>query len=407
MRASTPNNRPSKRARADHDRTAEAQQQIPPQCYDPQQDLLGAGGDAASPWLDALSADITRFAEQAQPSRHEEQQRQAALTELQRVVDYSLGQTRRGITAILFGSGRAGLALHSSDLDIMITGLCQPTDGAGGGYDRAGKQMVASHLRKVERVAYKRMSVRSSKLIAHARIPVLKLELTSGLELDVSINDASGVSAANFLQSWQQDYPVLRPLVLVLKSILKQSNLGDVSTGGLGSWSLANMAIAHLQAEEGAGGLVDHAGHMLFSFLRRYGNDWNLDTDAVAVAQGGVVASASLATAAGPFARPGKLAVKDPLTGREVAGGSHRYADVKEMWRDLYLGLKDGGAAAAASTTAADRSRFALLSLVLNCDAVLQRAGAPRAGGQGGYRGSGGDAGYVGIHGGDSRKRSR
>jgi len=122
MRASTPNNRPSKRARADHDRTAEAQQQIPPQCYDPQQDLLGAGGDAASPWLDALSADITRFAEQAQPSRHEEQQRQAALTELQRVVDYSLGQTRRGITAILFGSGRAGLALHSSDLDIMITG---------------------------------------------------------------------------------------------------------------------------------------------------------------------------------------------------------------------------------------------------------------------------------------------
>jgi len=62
--------------------------------------------------------------------------------------------------------------------------------------------MVASHLRKVERVAYKRMSVRSSKLIAHARIPVLKLELTSGLELDVSINDASGVSAANFLQSW-------------------------------------------------------------------------------------------------------------------------------------------------------------------------------------------------------------
>lgn len=70
-----------------------------------------------------------------------------------------------------------------------------------------------------------------------------------------------------------------------------------------------------VQAEEGAGGLVDHAGHMLFSFLRRYGNDWNLDTDAVAVAQGGVVASASLATAAGPFARPGKLAVKDPLTG--------------------------------------------------------------------------------------------
>lgn len=44
----------------------------------------------------------------------------------------------------------------------------------------------------------------------------------------------------------QQDFKVLRPLVLVLKSILKQNSLGDVSIGGLGSWSLANMVIAHL-----------------------------------------------------------------------------------------------------------------------------------------------------------------
>lgn len=136
MRASTPNNRPSKRARADHARTAETQQQIPRQRYDPQQDLLGAG--ATAPWLDALSADIIRFAQQAQPSRHEEQQRQAALTELQRVVDYSLGQTHRGITATLFGSGRAGLALHSSDLDIMINGKLDDSKhpNKAGGYPR-------------------------------------------------------------------------------------------------------------------------------------------------------------------------------------------------------------------------------------------------------------------------------
>jgi DNA polymerase sigma len=44
----------------------------------------------------------------------------------------------------------------------------------------------------------------------------------------------------------QEDFCVLRPLVLVLKSILKQNGLGDVSMGGLGSWSLANMIIANL-----------------------------------------------------------------------------------------------------------------------------------------------------------------
>jgi DNA polymerase sigma len=44
----------------------------------------------------------------------------------------------------------------------------------------------------------------------------------------------------------QQDFSALRPLVVVLKSILKQNGLGDVAFGGLGSWSLANMVIAHL-----------------------------------------------------------------------------------------------------------------------------------------------------------------
>lgn len=34
--------------------------------------------------------------------------------------------------------------------------------------------------------------------------------------------------------------------MVVLKSILKQAGLGEVAFGGLGSWSLANMAIAHL-----------------------------------------------------------------------------------------------------------------------------------------------------------------
>lgn len=70
-----------------------------------------------------------------------------------------------------------------------------------------------------------------------------------------------------------------------------------------------------LQAEDAVGGLVDHAGHMLFSFLKRFGVDWNINSQAVAVAQGGIVSRLSLRTAAGPFAGPDKLAVKDPLTG--------------------------------------------------------------------------------------------
>lgn len=54
----------------------------------------------------------------------------------------------------------------------------------------------------VQGEAYRRMSIQHSQLIAHARIPVLKLELRNGIELDVSLNDTGGIRAANFLQSW-------------------------------------------------------------------------------------------------------------------------------------------------------------------------------------------------------------
>lgn len=46
------------------------------------------------------------------------------------------------------------------------------------------------------------LGVTSSRLVGKARIPVLKLQLDCGLELDVSLNDDSGVKAARFLTSF-------------------------------------------------------------------------------------------------------------------------------------------------------------------------------------------------------------
>lgn len=55
-----------------------------------------------------------------------------------------------------------------------------------------------------------------------------------------------------------QEWPALRPLVLVLKSLLKQKRLNDVSTGGLSSFALANMVLAHLLEETEVRTAVGH-----------------------------------------------------------------------------------------------------------------------------------------------------
>jgi DNA polymerase sigma len=44
----------------------------------------------------------------------------------------------------------------------------------------------------------------------------------------------------------QQDFSAVQPLTLLLKCILKQQGLSEVYRGGLGSYSLVNMVIAHV-----------------------------------------------------------------------------------------------------------------------------------------------------------------
>jgi DNA polymerase sigma len=50
----------------------------------------------------------------------------------------------------------------------------------------------------------------------------------------------------SLLHLQQQDFSAVRPLTLLLKCMLKQRGLSEVYMGGLGSWSLVNMVIAHL-----------------------------------------------------------------------------------------------------------------------------------------------------------------
>jgi hypothetical protein len=66
---------------------------------------------------------------------------------------------------------------------------------------------VVQCLRRLERACrwgsgQRQLGVQGGRLIAKARVPVLKLQLSCGTELDVSVNDDSGIKAARFLKSF-------------------------------------------------------------------------------------------------------------------------------------------------------------------------------------------------------------
>jgi hypothetical protein len=59
----------------------------------------------------------------------------------------------------------------------------------------------------------------------------------------------------------------------------------------------------------GKGGQVEHLGSMLLSFLQRFGIEFDLEKEAVAVGRGGFAPKSSLANFTGV------LFLEDPLTG--------------------------------------------------------------------------------------------
>jgi hypothetical protein len=90
--------------------------------------------------------------------------------------------------------------------------------------------------------------------IIEARVPIIKCCLGvgpggRGLDVDVCLGAANGAAAVGFVRAQVLAVPPLRPLALVVKALLRDRGMGEVFTGGVGSYAVTNMVLAHLQAE--------------------------------------------------------------------------------------------------------------------------------------------------------------
>lgn len=90
-------------------------------------------------------------------------------------------------------------------------------------------------------------SARSAELVRSARVPVIRVARSRipgsdrEVKVDITMGVSSGARAVAFVQRQVQAMPPLRPLVLVLKALLKQHGLNEPRLGGLSSYCLLNM----------------------------------------------------------------------------------------------------------------------------------------------------------------------
>jgi hypothetical protein len=144
-------------------------------------------------------------------------------------------------------------APQNSDLDVVVLGVGAHLARPGTGFERAERERLRGLLTALlGRLAGRGVLAGAPLLIGNARVPIIKCRLAGAgagagagggggggrsrsVAVDISLGVANGAAAVAWVAGAAAAVPALRPLVLVVKALLKQWRLNEVFKGGLSS----------------------------------------------------------------------------------------------------------------------------------------------------------------------------
>lgn len=258
------------------------------------------------PFLEHLHSSIAEFAELCAPGSSEMSQRMQVVEAVSRCARDAWGD---GVLIVPFGSTATGFLLPNSDIDLValnVTTSClkpKPSSGSSGSaissiatawmnrsaddplpplppaanldetltsaqlrrlLYRFAEQWKHMHSKQMRRSNSSQQQQQQQRLqqplvqvIAHARVPIVKLKHHTGICVDLCINQRSGVYSSHHFLRARQQFPQLAPLVLCVKHLLLCASERAVQTdgvaalietfkGGLSSFSVQCLVLAHL-----------------------------------------------------------------------------------------------------------------------------------------------------------------
>ncbi|RDW60392.1 putative topoisomerase family protein TRF4 [Aspergillus mulundensis] len=214
--------------------------------------------------------EILSFYHWAKPVQYEQIVRQDLVNRLQAVF-----QSRyHGVEIHAFGSFASGLYLPNADIDLVLLSTSFQRSGVRAFGERKGQIYAFSAFLKNQNIAVPG----SVETIAHARVPILKfVDKLTGLKVDLSFDNDSGLIANKTFQQWKSEYPAMPVIVSVIKQFLLLRGLNEVATGGLGGFSITCLVTSLLQHMP-RGNLYPNLGDVLMAFFQFYGRDFDFET---------------------------------------------------------------------------------------------------------------------------------
>lgn len=218
-----------------------------------------------------LHREIEDFYDFVKPQPFEEAVRHDLVARLESMANRWYANYRPHILA--FGSFKAGLYLPTADMDLV---MCSDSY-MNGNYPEFGRSM--SWMKKFGAKLVQAGIAKPGSLteIPFAKVPIVKfVDNMTGLRVDISFENLSGVAADRTFTKWKEDYPAMPAIVALIKQFLVMRDLSEVHTGGLGGYSVICLVVAmihNLQQKHGPEWkAASNLDRILLNFLDHYGN---------------------------------------------------------------------------------------------------------------------------------------
>ena len=250
-----------------------------------------------------------------------------------------MGGGAKDIEIQSFGSFAAGLYLPTADMDLVAVSpdyinygqksFCQSTNKI---------HALGRHLVNRGMVAPGTLSP-----VTRAKVPIVKFtDKMTGIKVDISFENDSGLIANKTFQDWKVTYPAMPVIVVLIKQMLAMRGLNEVFTGGLGGFSIICLVVSMMQMmPEIQSGEMDpeqHYGDLLLNFLDLYGNRFDARVTGIEMDP-----PAYFNKIRDPHSSQNQnnLTIIDPnRRNNDISGGSRNVHDVFSCFRNAYADIQ-------------------------------------------------------------------
>ena len=178
-----------------------------------------------------LHSEIIDYAHKVQPQGVELSLREKTIQLFSGIIYMEFPQW----TVYIFGSYAQGTQTIYSDLDFVVFKSKEETIS-----DFDMLQQIRSQLWK------KHFACRMR--IIPAKVPIIKVMCQrTGINMDISVNRNNGCEAAMIINNRLKEIPMLHPIILLLKMLLRKNNLNEPHTGGMSSFLLFSLVFFYFQ----------------------------------------------------------------------------------------------------------------------------------------------------------------